>query len=827
MRYTQKILEEIWNDAEVFGGFASTVSGVSVDSRQIIKAEELIFFTFSGQKYDAHLAIPELITKGVRVFVVTKKDLIPLVDGVCFFLVSDVLDALQRIAMFHRTQFQFPVIGITGSNGKTTVKEWLFQLLCDTYRIVRNPGSFNSQLGVPLSIMQMNERHELGIFEAGLSKPGEMTTSGQIIKPDIGLFLNLGAAHDEGFESREQKLFEKYQLFTSCRVLIMNSKFRLLSKWMQKEKRSCLIWGYAGDGEDLYFEVLDQKRLSGRRTLIEAKFNGQKHFFELPFDQDIYIENAIHCIVLCLYLGLTSEYIQEKTKLLRPLPLRLELIQGIHNALIINDAYSNDPESLLAALQFMDQNAGKRKRILILSDFKQSNQNLETTLTMVKSLIVQYSVDFFIGYGALWKNLNHEERWGDCQVFSCSEARELERMAMDLPLQNAIVLIKGARVYKLERLADRLSAVRHQTHLEINLGALANNIACFRELLKPGTDLMLMLKAAAYGSGDLEMVDFFEKQPVDYVAVAFVDEGVRLRKSGMQLPVMVLNPDVHDPELLLQYHLEPEIFSLDQLHSLINAMDKGMGGIDIHLKLDTGMHRLGFEEKDLSELIQVLKENTNLQVLSVFTHLIASEKEQMDALTLRQIDRFEIMYQTLSNALDIKPKRHVLNSAGISRFPQFKMDMVRLGIGMYGLGALPAQMKGIIRNVHTLKAMVSQVKEVQTGETVGYGGSFILESPKTIATITIGYADGYMRKAGFGAHKVWINGHFLPTIGSICMDMSMIDVTGLSNVKPGDEVEIFGNNNPIEDLAKVCETISYEVLSRISSRVKRKYVKDW
>jgi alanine racemase len=819
--------KSIWPEASLHGSDAGAFTYVCTDSRQVLFPGKSAFFALTGDRFDGHNFISAVREEGISIFVVSSPEAIVTGDGCSYILVPDVLKALQQLAAWHRGHFSYPVIGITGSNGKTTVKEWLFQMMCDRYRIVRNPGSFNSQVGVPLSLMQMDQRHNLGIFEAGISRQGEMERLGDIMRCDLGVFLNLGAAHDEGFVNRSAKLKEKYQLFKHASAIVYRDNLTELDQWVRRDAKKALVWGMAGSKVSLHFTIIEMRLLEGGKTAIRGECEGAFYYFEIPSEQEIFVENAMHCIVMMLYLGLDASYIQERLLQLKPLPLRLELLAGIHNSLIINDAYSNDTESLRAALQFMEQHAGTRKRILVLSDFKQSNQNIETTREILSSLIIRYRIHEFYGLGDIWNGFSMPADVS-CSLHAFSNLESLESALLKESLFQSIVLIKGARIYRLERLAEKLSAMRHKTRLEIHLNRLAQNIRSYRVAISEDAKLMLMLKAAAYGSGDVEMVSFFEGQPVDYVAVAFIDEGIRLRQSGLQLPVMVLNPDVSDPRLLAQYRLEPEIFSIEQLEALLLGLDGESLTLGIHLKLDTGMHRLGFEKKDLGMLADRLRNQPGLYVLSVFTHLIASENEDKDAITRNQVSVFSAMYAQLCGQLGYQPWRHVLNSSGISRFPEYQFEMVRLGIGMYGLASSPG-IPGLhpLQQVHALKAVISQIKEVGKGETVGYGARFYLTSDKRIATITIGYADGLMRKAGNGAHQVWLHGRLAPTVGNICMDMTMIDVSDIPEAAVGDEVEIFGDNQAIEHLATTCDTISYEILSRISSRVKRVYVSDF
>lgn len=826
MRYSYQCLASVWTQAIHFGAPEGFIEYIITDSRVLVFPQYTCFFALPGENTDGHRFISELISKGVKTFVVSQPEAVVSDPNLCFFLVEDVLKALQDLAIFHRSQFQIPVIGITGSNGKTTVKEWLFILLGDRYRIVKSPGSYNSQIGVALSILQMDKRHQLGIFEAGISKKGEMARLAEMIACDIGVFVNLGAAHDEGFSNRSEKLIEKNALFSSAKTIIYHRDFTDLHTLVSFSIKKSVTWGYQSRGiNDPDFIISERKLLDTKHTRISGTYKGNKVTFDIPFETGVYLENAILCILVAMHMGCEEGYIQERLHFLKPLPLRLELLQGLHNTIIINDSYSNDPESLTAAMEFMDQHAGQRKRILVLSDFKQSNQSLQTSMEIVKSLIDKYQVDEFLGYGSIWQELPLQNGARKTHVQSFTSLQKLEDYLQQAAHHQPIILIKGARMYRLERIAEKLSAQKHKTRLEINLDHLAFNIRHFRQKLAPTTKLMIMLKANAYGSGDLEMIHFFENQNIDYVAVAYLDEAVRLRKSGMKYPIMVLNTDIQDLDLYYTYDIEPEIFSLDQLSELQTAIEaQNSKQLKIHLKLDSGMHRLGFEAPDIEKMSLMIKQMLPyVKIQSIFTHLIASENDAADTLTVGQIQKYLEMYEKIVAFIPYRPMRHVLNTEGIMRFPAYQMEMVRLGIGMYGVNSDRDNLKP----VHSLKASVAQIKWIDAGETVGYGAKFFLKKKTKVATITIGYADGLMRLAGMGKYRVFVNGKLAPIIGNICMDLCMIDVTDIEAVQSGDEVEIFGYEIPVTKLAQICQTIPYEILSRISSRVKRVYTKSW
>lgn len=794
------------------------VTYLLTDSRQIRFADQSIFFALIGPHHDGHRFLEDTYLQGVRCFVVSRLPAAwPHPDGV-FLLVPDSLQALQELCRHHRQQFDLLVIGITGSNGKTTVKEWLFQLLQDDYFILRSPRSYNSQVGVPLSVWPLRSAHQLGIFEAGISRPGEMPILAGIIQPTIGILTNLGSAHDAGFPSREEKLKEKLQLFRDAEVIIYRSGQELIDQSVARLGRPVFRWSFDHPAEVRITKVEQQHG----QSRIHASFRGQELDISIPFVDQAAIENAIHCWVTGLYLGLPPEQLSERISQLAPIAMRLELQEGRNGCTLINDSYNSDLQSLSIALDFAQQQRGDQQLSLLLSDILQSGQDPEQLYREVAILISQRQVNRLIGVGASIKLIDqYLPRSIERRFFP--DTRSLVGSLDQLSFSNETILIKGARAFAFEEIVHRLLPHAHRTVLEINLSALAHNLRAFHAMLKPQTQMMVMVKAAAYGGGSAEIARLLKFQGIGYLGVAYVDEGVELRRAGINLPIMVLNPEPVTFSTLLQYQLEPEIYSLTQLNALAQFTRSRERGIAIHLKVDTGMRRLGFEATDVPELQAILLANPQLRVASIFSHLAASEDPSEDTFTHGQAQQYQHFYDLLSSILPYRPLRHLLNSAGIARFPQYQMEMVRLGIGVYGIEVC-TELRGQLRPAFRLRTSISQIHEVAAGETVGYGRRGRPQRSCRIATLSIGYADGLLRKAGNGRFSFRLHDQLAPTVGNICMDMCMVDVTDIPNAQEGDEVLVFGEERPIEHLAEAFETIPYEVLTGISARVKRMYV---
>lgn len=812
------------------------------DSRFVSQPEHSIFFAIKGERHDGHAFIKDLYEKGVREFVIEKKALsetlksqLENLSDAQFFVVENAIRALQHLVAKHRQAFDIPVVGVTGSNGKTIVKEWLSVLLAKDYNLVKSPRSYNSQIGVPLSVWELNEHHDFGVFEAGISKSGEMEFLEPVIRPTIGIFTNLGSAHDEGFRSRKQKATEKLRLFQRSKTLIyckdyedIDDEIRILLKAVNPS-----------------IELIGWSRKAGSKIFVNATkhntyctlqilWNSQIYDFKIPFADDASIENATHCIFLMLYQGINITEIQIRLDMLKPIAMRLELKQGINDCYLIDDTYNNDYAGLSVALDFMTQQHTKRDKVLIISDVLQSGLEETDLYESIAELIKGKQIDRVIGIGEVISR-NQKSFYTSAisdkksniapMVFYQSTEEFLERYPIN-QLQSSLILVKGARKFEFEKIINRLTLKVHGTVFEVNLDALTNNLNFYRNKIGSGTKIMVMVKAFAYGSGSAEVASLLEYHRVDYLGVAYTDEGVVLRQNGIKLPIMVLNPQPESFAKLIEYNLEPEIYSFkvfEQFLSFIKSFENKT--FKVHLKLDTGMHRLGFEAQDIERLIELLKQNTKVKVASIFSHLVGADESEHNAFSKTQIERFEQMSQQIIDVLDgQKTLRHICNSAGIIRFPEAKFDMVRLGIGLYGVEVTGTEQKEL-QTVGTLKTVISQIKHLKAGETIGYSRKGVLEKDSKIATIAIGYADGFDRGFSKGVGKVLVNGVACPVVGNVCMDMTMIDVSE-ADCQEGDEVIIFGKDLSIKDLAASIGTISYEILTGVSERVKRVFYKE-
>ncbi len=798
---------------------ADQIDYLLYDSRQIINAKRSIFFAFKTQSNNGHKYIGELIEKGVRYFVVLETGLDKKHPQAQFFVVDNVKDALQKIAGAHRKKFDIPVIGITGSNGKTIVKEWLSQILSKKFSLVSNPKSFNSQIGVPISISKINSGHELGIFEAGISTVDEMENLEKIIKPSIGIFTNIGSAHAAGFESITEKIQQKIKLFQNCDTLIYCEDHTEISSALNELHAKKISWSKEKEAD---LKIISEKR-NESKTVLQLCYKNEIFTLNIAVADEASIENLMHCILTALHLGLDKKSIQEQLHQLEKIEMRLELVEGENNCLLINDSYNADLESLIAAMQFMAVQQKHRQSVVILSDFLQIQEETTTFYKKVADIINRFEVNIIYGVGEDIILLDQYINKNSKRYFY-KETAELKKHLAKNKLISALVLLKGARKYKFETMVNQMVKKQHQAVLEINLSAANHNLDYFKSLLKQETKILCMVKASGYGSGGVEMARMLSNKKVDYLGVAYIDEGINLREAGISTAILVLNVDPNGFKKMIDYDLEPEIYSLNQLKKL-QAFLSTEQSIGIHLKLDTGMHRLGFEAQDITELNKILKSDKRLKVISIFSHLAASEVENEDAFSHQQAVVLESLFKQISEELQIKPFKHLLNSAGILRFPQYQYEMVRLGIGLYGIEPIN-NAKTALLPVMKLKANISQIKELKAGDTIGYGRSGIANSDKSIAIINIGYADGLLRKAGNGNYSVLINGQLAPTIGNICMDMSMIDISKISNVEEGDEVIIFGESLPVRHLSKVLDTIPYEVFTNISNRVKRVYYQE-
>lgn len=807
--------------ANIPQGIDADIQWLLTDSRSLSFPTETLFFALKSERNDGHHYVEELYERNLRYFVVSEIsfDVAKMPDAV-FLFVGDTLQALQQLATYHRAQFPIPVIGITGSNGKTVVKEWLYQLLNSDYKIVRSPRSYNSQIGVPLSVWAMNENSELGIFEAGISLPNEMAKLQSIIDPTIGVFTNLGEAHQEGFAGLKQKADEKVKLFRNADVIIYNSDNKLIEIAIVQAnlKADLLSWGKKPSSR---VQLLDVAR--DGNVVLSLKYQNQTLQFEIAFSDDASIENAMQCICTLLYLGFAPEIIAKKLMLLESVAMRLEVKEGVNGSLIINDTYNSDLNSLSIALNFQNQQSGKKNllKTVILSDIYQSGHTYEELYSKVAMLIHSKDIRRFIGVGE--EIMSFSDKFQTSEKYFFRDTDDLLKSKVIGGFKNEIILMKGARSFHFEKILSRIETIVHETTLDVNINSLVSNYNYFRSKLQPGTRMMCMVKAFAYGSGSVEIARILQNNRCEYLAVAVGDEGAELRREGIRVPIVVMNPEKSAFDTIFENKLEPEIYSFKLLKSFIQAAGKlALTDYPIHLKFDTGMHRLGFEQKDLSELIHLLQGQNQVKIRSVFSHLVGADSPEFDDFTMRQLQIFTCCADEISRAFTHKIIKHVLNSAGIERFTDYQFDMVRLGIGLYDVSALPGVK---LETVCTLKTVILQIREVKAGDTVGYSRRGKMQRDSRIGVIPIGYADGFDRHFGNGAGEVWVNGARAKVVGNVCMDACMIDLTDIQ-AEEGDAVEVFGNNITIQELADKLGTIPYEILTSVSRRVKRVYFVD-
>lgn len=781
-----------------------------------------LFFAITGTQRDGHRFISDCYEKGVCSYVVEREVDTKVYPGAGFIVVNDSVAALQQIAAHHRQLFELPVIGITGSNGKTIVKEWLAQLLTPEFAVAKSPKSYNSQIGVPLSVWRLGPHHGLGIFEAGVSQRGEMEKLEPIIKPTIGVFTNIGSAHAAGFRSLEEKIAEKLKLFDQVKVLVYCADHDPIHDAVKSSplRDRSLTWSRRGRG-DIGVTVTK----ADHAARVNIQFDRHAFEFELPFTDDISIENALHCFAVMTQLDVDLNAHLPRFKQLHNLPLRLELKKAAGGSTLIYDCYNADLDSLALALDFMQQHDAAGNRTVILSDLLQSGLERDVLYGTVAQLLERRGIHSLIGIGreisgafSSFRSLN--------ATFYTSTADFIRDHPVPA-LANQTILLKGARAFQFERIGHHLERQVHQTVLEIDLNALAHNLSVYKGRLDEGVKVMVMVKALSYGAGSYEIAQLLQFHQVDYLAVAYTDEGIELRQSGIRLPVMVMNPSPGDLHLLIEHRLEPEVFHLEGLRLYLGEVgaSKSPAPPAVHLKLETGMHRLGLTAAELGEALAILKAQERVRVASVFSHLAASDSSHYDAFTLNQFNRFGQMASQVSAVLGYMPLRHILNSSGIVRFPEHQYDMVRLGIGLYGVDTSGSVVESL-QPISTLRTVVSQVKDVSEGESVGYERAFIAAQAMRIAALSIGYADGFRRSLGNGRAQVMIRGERVPTVGNICMDMTMVDVSHLPECAVGDEVEVFGKNISVAEVARWAGTNAYEIISTVSSRVKRVYLEE-
>ena len=759
------------------------------DSRLLVTPDNTLFFSLKSNRNDGCKYIDDLYEKGVRMFVVENSNSIAKIienkDDAAFILVDDTLKSLQKTAASHRENFDIPIIGITGSNGKTVVKEWLYQILSPEISVVRSPKSYNSQIGVPMSVWQINDSHDIAIIEAGISRPDEMRNLKDIIKPTIGIFTNIGQAHGKNFDNIDDKIDEKLKLFSDVRTLIYCQDYKEIADKVKKLNINTFTWSRNDDAADVKICSIEKEK---DNTTIEAfvksqrtTVNGQQDSVKItiPFIDDASIENAIHCWTTALMLNMDNDVIARKMEYLSPVAMRMELKSGINNCDIIDDSYNSDFNALTIALDFMNQQHSHKERVVILSDILQSELREEELYDKIAKLLKNKGVNFVVGIGEAISR--QKEKFKIRKEFY----KDTKEFLSDYPVEsfhNQLILIKGARYFGFEKISKILQEKAHETILEVNLNNLVKNMNYYRSKLKRDTKLMVMVKAFAYGSGTFEVSNVLKFHHADYLTVAYADEGIELRRKGIDLPIMVMTPEMNTFESIIKNNLEPDIYSFRSLSLLEDAIDKlelsSDTKIGIHIKLDTGMHRLGFLPDDIDELLSRLMKNKNIIVKSVFSHLAGADSQDFDDFTMKQIKAYEEMSSKIVSAFSYKILRHVLNSAGISRFTDYQYDMVRLGIGVYGVSPCEED-KGKLKNVVSLKTTIVQIKEYEIGETIGYSRRGVIERKSRVGVVPIGYADGLNRRLGNGAACFYVNGKPAPIIGNICMDMCMIDLTGI------------------------------------------------
>ena len=810
----------------------AVIEHLSPDSRKILFPATSLFFALKGARRDGHSFIPEVYEKGVRSFIVSDPDTVIPAPDANVLLVKDSLLALQAIAAHHRKQFHYPVIGITGSNGKTIVKEWLNQLLEERYTIVRSPKSYNSQVGVPLSVWQMSDQQQLALFEAGISQSGEMDNLEKIIQPGIGLFTNIGEAHSSGFLNIRQKVKEKLQLFKHVDTLIYCLDYPELNEGVADlvqrlrnkpdDKLNIFSWSMKTDATLRVTSLIKDKSY----TYIKAEYRERTIDIRIPFIDDASLENAVLCWCTLLHMGMDDHYIATHMETLGAVAMRLELIKGINNCSIINDSYSADLSSLKIALDFLAQQQQHRHKTLILSDILQSGKSEKELYESVAAAIQQKKIDRFVGIGPQLlrhKNIFEAVPGLNTKVYESPDA--FRKDFYHQHFQNETILVKGARIFEFEQIVLLLEQKVHQTVMEINLTALLHNLQQYQQLLQPATKVMAMVKAFSYGSGSYEIANLLQFHKVDYLAVAYADEGVELRKGGITLPIMVMNPEETTFDALVQHSLQPELYSFELLQLFDDFLRKeGLQQFPVHIELETGMNRLGFDTADIQRLADQLR-NSCCSAQTVFSHLVASEDPKLDDFTRQQAAKFTTACDALEAALGHSFIRHIANSAAIIRFPGLQLDMVRLGIGLYGIDSADSKRLNL-REVSILKTTIAQLRHLKAGETVSYGRKGLVKKDSIIATVRLGYADGYSRRLGNGVGKMMVNGKQAPVIGAVCMDMTMLDVTSVPHVREADEVTVFGDGISIEQVATWAGTIPYEIMTGVSQRVKRVYFEE-
>ncbi len=819
MNYTLAEIAQILGTTAKGANSSTPINDVIFDSRRISSPASSIFFALPGEKRNGEEFIMDCYRKGIRFFVCESWTFTHECPEASYIEVKNAISALQLLATFHRKQFDIPVIGITGSNGKTIVKEWLAQLTSSFFKTIRSPKSYNSQIGVPLSLLNIRKDHELAIIEAGISKPGEMSHLQKMIAPSIGVLTNIGESHLEFFLGKEELSNEKIQLFSNCEVIVGKKSEYLSEEIIHRFNPTAksILWSNE-KGSSVFLKKIQRTSSS---SLIEIEYSNLNFQIEIPFTDDASVENAVHVFCICIALDI-HERVGRLFKNLQPVNMRMQIVTGMNDSFLVDDSYSSDFFSLKIALDFLDRHRAHRKTTVVLSDILQSPYSQEELYKKVASLLKEKSIDRLIAIGDQIKE--YKNLFPQNSTFY-SNTKDFLSNTKPNDHSGEAILVKGAREFGFEKIVIALQEQSHETVMEIDLGALAHNLRYFRSKLQPQVKTMVMVKAAGYGTGAIEISKVLEYHRVDYLAVAYSDEGVSLRNGGITTPIMVMNPDQSGLDAMLHYRLEPEVYSIRSLQNLLEAMNRTKNySVPAHIKLDTGMHRLGFESHELPVLIEFLSNHSEIQIGSIFTHLVASEDPSNDTFTAHQISLFKEMSQQIIHAIGYRPMLHASNTGGIERHPDAQFDMIRLGIGLYGVSPSFSEQQ-MLKPVSSLKTRISQIKHIPVGDSVGYNRKFIAKRPTTVATIPIGYADGLKRSLSNGVGRVKIGSHYCPIIGNVCMDMTMIDVTE-APAEVGDTVVIFGDSPSINEIASNAETIPYEILTSISQRVKRVYIEE-
>jgi alanine racemase len=818
--------------ARRYGDRDANIGFILTDSRSLCFPEETLFFALKSERNDGHNYIPELYRRGVKNFVVTDvpKGYASDYPEANFLKVVNTLEALQRLAERHRDEFNIPIVGITGSNGKTMVKEWLYQLLSSSLYVTRSPRSYNSQIGVPLSVWLMTEQTQVGVFEAGISMPGEMLALRDIIQPTIAILTNIGEAHQRNFESKAEKCREKLVLFHDAQTVVYNADDEIIRNELEKvdevlpngETQERLGWSLQDKSAAMFIKSVEKNETETRIKYVYK--GGEESEYVIPFIDEASVSNSIVCAIVALKLGLSAKELSNRMQQLEPIAMRLEVKVGQHGCTLINDSYNSDINSLDIALDFMNRRPDHKgcRHTLILSDIQQSGESAEQLYAEVSNLARKRGVVKFIGIGSEISAQSAQIQIAEKFFFKSVE--QFIHSEVFQSLRDEVILLKGARQFGFDQITELLVQKVHETTLEVNLNAVVKNLNYYRSFMKPDTKLVCMIKADGYGAGAVEIAKTLQDHRVDYLAVAVADEGATLRRNGITSNIMIMNPEMTAFKTMFDYDLEPEVYSFRLLEALIKAAEKeGITGFPVHIKLDTGMHRLGFDPKnDMDKLIDRLKHQNAIIPRSVFSHFVGSDSDDFDEFSAKQFALFDEGSKKLQSAFEHKIIRHIDNSAGIEHFPERQLDMCRLGLGLYGINSRNNE---TIHNVSTLKTTILQLRNVPAGDSIGYSRKTILDKDSVIAAIPIGYADGLNRHLGNRHGYCLVNGKKAEYVGNICMDVCMIDVTGI-DCKEGDSVEIFGDHLPVTVLSDILDTIPYEVMTGISNRVKRIYFQD-